>query len=97
MATFTCTMDNPSNKKDPLVFKAVMDNNPIELLRQKRWALLKADYIQTSAEHRCIRKFYILSKTQGRELDYEFLPCKLYKNFDPGTSARLYISQASYS
>ena len=73
-------MDNPSNEKDPLVFNAVMDNNTIELLRQKSWALLKADYIQTSAEHRCIRKFYILSKTKGKELDYEFLPCELYKN-----------------
>ena len=41
--------------------------------------MLKADYIQTSQTHGCIRKFYILSNG-GKELEFEFLPCKTYKD-----------------
>ena len=56
-----------------------MDENAVQLLWGKNWAVLKADYIQTSQTHRCIRKFYILSNI-GKELEFEFLPCKMYKD-----------------
>ena len=57
-----------------------MDDDVAQLLWQKNWAILKADYITTSTTHRCIRKFYILSNNMGKELEFEFLPCKLYKD-----------------
>ena len=44
-----------------------MDENAVEVLRAKNWAVLKADYIQTSAEHRCIRKIlYPVKKSEKR-------------------------------
>ena len=56
------------------------DADAVQLLWGKNWAVLKADYIQTSQTHRCIRKFYILSNLGGKELEFEFLPCKTYKD-----------------
>ncbi len=52
---------------------AGMNENAVQLLWQKNWAVLKADYIKTSTTHRCIRKFYILSNNMGKELEFEFL------------------------
>ena len=60
--------------------RVVMDEDVVQLLWQKNWAVLKADYIKTSTTHQCIRKFYILSNNMGKELEFEFLPCKSYKD-----------------
>ena len=48
----------------------------------ERFALIDIEYIQTSEQHKCIRKLYILAKDGYTELEREFYVCKRYKQLD---------------
>ena len=45
-------------------------------MREKKWAILDVEYIQTSRDHRCIRKLYFLAKDGFTDKEMEFMPCK---------------------
>ena len=49
-----------------------------KLMKEKNWALMDIEYIQTLKNHRCIRKLYILAKDGFREKELEFYPCIQY-------------------
>ena len=46
------------------------------------WALLDVEYIQTTIDHRCIRKLYILAENGYIDLELDFFPCKRYEEID---------------
>ena len=54
----------------------------VELMKEKNWALMDIEYIQTSKTHRCIRKLYILAKDGFTAKELTFHPCVRYKNMD---------------
>ena len=49
-----------------------------KLMKEKNWALMDIEYIQTLKNHRCIRKLYILAKDGFTEKELEFYPCIRY-------------------
>ena len=51
-----------------------------KLMKEKNWALMDIEYIQTLKNHRCIRKLYILAKDGFREKELEFYPCIQYRH-----------------
>ena len=48
-------------------------------MREKNWAIMDIEYIQTSRDHRCLRKLYILAKDGYTDRELEFNPCARYK------------------
>ena len=54
-----------------------------DLMRKKNWAIMDVEYIQTSREHRCIRKLYILAKGGFTDRELEFHPCVRYNSMSP--------------
>ena len=54
----------------------------MELMYDKNWALMDIEYIQTSRDHRCIRKLYILAKDGFTDRELEFHPCVRYRSMD---------------
>jgi hypothetical protein len=51
-----------------------------ELMREKNWAIMDVEYIQTSKDHRCVRKLYMLSKDGFTDKELEFHPCVRYRS-----------------
>ena len=51
-----------------------------ELMQELNWAMLDIEYIQTSKEHRCVRKLYMLAKNGFMDKELEFHPCIRYKS-----------------
>ena len=49
-------------------------------MKEKNFAIMDIEYIQTSETHRCIRKMYILAKDGYTDLELNFYPCKRYEN-----------------
>ena len=49
-------------------------------LMKKKWLIMDIEYIQTSKEHRCIRKLYMLAKDGFTEKELEFHPCVRYRS-----------------
>ena len=56
--------------------------NNIELLKEKNWALMDIEYIQTSRSHQCVRKHYILVANGYDDLELDFYPCVRDKDLD---------------
>ena len=54
--------------------------NNIELLKEKNWALMDIEYIQTSKSHQCVRKLYILVANGYDNLELDLYPCVRYKD-----------------
>ena len=54
----------------------------MELMRENNWAILDVEYIQTSKEHHCVRKLYMLAKDGFTEKELEFHPCVRYRSMD---------------
>ena len=59
-----------------------MDQTSRELLKEKHWALLDAEFIRISQTHRCIRKLYILDRNGYSDMKSEFYPCKRYEDVE---------------
>ena len=56
------------------------DPEKIRSLGDRAWAILKVDSIRTSADHECIRRFY-LGDSDGRHfVELEFYPCTPYRH-----------------
>ena len=55
----------------------------IEKLIDKSWAILDVEYIQSSKNHKCIRKLYILAKNGYSDMEMEFYPCTRYRYLEP--------------
>ena len=53
-----------------------------EMMKEKNFAIMDIEYIQTSKTHRCIRKMYILGKDGYTDMELEFYPCKPYKDLE---------------
>ena len=51
-----------------------------ELMQEQKWALMDIEYIQTSEDHRCVRKLYMLAKDGYTDRELEFHPCIRYKS-----------------
>ena len=49
-------------------------------MREQNWAMMDVEYIQTSKEHRCVRKLYLLAKDGFTEKELEFHPCIRYRS-----------------
>ena len=54
----------------------------MEMLREKSWALLDIEFIQSTRDHKCYRKLYILSKDGFTDLELDFFPCRTFKDLD---------------
>ena len=60
-----------------------MEQNTLKkMMKEKNWCLMDIEYIQTSKEHRCIRKFYMLAKDGFTEKELEFHPCVRYRSMN---------------
>ena len=53
-----------------------------DLMKEKNWAIMDIEYIQTSKVHRCVRKLYILANDGFTDKELEFHPCVRYRNMD---------------
>ena len=53
-----------------------------KMMKEKNFAIMDVEYIQTSETHRCIRKLYILGKDGYTDLELNFYPCKPYKDLE---------------
>ena len=49
-------------------------------LKENNWMIMDIEYIQTSKEHQCVRKIYMLAKNGSTESELEFYPCVRYKD-----------------
>ena len=56
--------------------------NVKELMKEQNFAILDAQYIQSSKHHKCICKLYILAKDGYTDLELEFQPCKPFKELE---------------
>ena len=54
----------------------------MEVVREKNWALLDIEYIQSTRIHKCYRKLYILSNDGFTGLELDFFPCRTFKDLD---------------
>ena len=54
----------------------------MDILHHKNWALLDIEYIQSSKDHKCFRKLYILSKDKTEDRELEFYPCIHFKDME---------------
>ena len=54
----------------------------MEMLREKSWALLDIEFIQSTRDHKCYRKLYILSYDGFTALELDFFPCRTFKDLD---------------
>ena len=54
----------------------------MEVLREKNWALLDIEYIQSTRIHKCYRKLYILSNDGFTDLELDFFPCRTFEDLD---------------
>ena len=54
----------------------------MEVLREKNWALLDIEYIQSTRTHKCYRKLYILSNHGFTDLELDFYSCMTFKDLD---------------
>ena len=52
------------------------------MLLKKSWALLDIEFIQSTKNHKCLRKLYILAKDGFTDQELEFYPCKEFKDLD---------------
>ena len=52
------------------------------MLLKKNWALLDIEFIQSTKNHKCLRKLYILAKDGFTHRELEFYPCKEFKDLD---------------
>ena len=59
-----------------------MEQHIKKLMKEKNFAIMDVEYIQTSETHRCIRKMYILGKDGYTDLELNFQPCKPYKDLE---------------
>ena len=60
-----------------------MDQQSIKKqLLENHWALMDVEFIQTTPNHRCIRKLYILTENGYTNMELEFYPCKRYKDIE---------------
>ena len=57
-----------------------VNNVNIQSIKEKNWMIMDIEYIQTSKEHKCVRKLYILAKNGSEEMELEFYPCIRYKD-----------------
>ncbi len=46
-----------------------------KMMKEKNFAIMDIEYIQTSENHRCIRKLYILGKDGFTDLELDCYPC----------------------
>ena len=60
-----------------------MTGSIAEVLMNCRWALMDAETIQILSIHQRVRKLYILAEDGSTEIEEEFYPCRLYKDFVP--------------
>jgi len=51
-----------------------------ELMQEQKWGIMDIEYIQTSKEHRCVRKLYMLAKDRFSDKEFEFHPCVRYRS-----------------
>ena len=54
----------------------------MNILHEKHWASLDIEFIQTTKNHKCFRKLYILAKDGFTDWELEFYPCKKFKDLD---------------
>ena len=54
----------------------------MDMLLKKHWALLDVEFIQSTKNHKCLRKMYILAKDGFTDWELEFYPCKKFKDLD---------------
>ena len=54
----------------------------MDLLLEKHWALLDIEFIQSTKDHKCLRKLYILAKDGFTDRELEFYPCRKFKDLD---------------
>ena len=52
----------------------------MDMLLEKRWALLDIEFIQSTKNHNSLPKLYILAKDGFKDL--QFYPCKKFKDLD---------------
>ena len=50
--------------------------NLLERMQNENFIIVGIEAIETSEEHSCIRKLYILSKNGMKDLEVEFVPCR---------------------
>ena len=53
-----------------------MEEELIMQIKDKNFAILDVEFIQTSKIHKCIRKLYILAKDGYTDMELDFKPCK---------------------
>ena len=53
-----------------------MEEELIMQIKNKNFAILDIEYIQSSKIHKCTRKLYILAKDGYTDMELEFKPCK---------------------
>ncbi len=53
-------------------------------LKENKWMIMDIEYIQTSKEHQCVRKLYMLANNGSTESELEFYPCVRYKDLESG-------------
>ena len=49
---------------------------------EKQWALLDVEFIQSTKNHKCLRKLYILAKDGFTDRELEFYPCKKFEDLE---------------
>ena len=54
----------------------------VKVMKENNWMIIDIEYIQTSKEHRCVRKIYMLAKNGSTESEIEFYPCVRYKDLE---------------
>ena len=54
----------------------------VKKLKEDKWMIMDIEYIQTSKEHQCVRKIYMLANNGSTESELEFYPCVWYKDLE---------------
>ena len=61
-----------------VVSKMDRQQEVINTLKFKKWALMDIEYIQSSYTHKCIRKLYVLTGDGKWDMEVDFYPCVSY-------------------